>query len=419
MNLGGLLRSGRRAFALLAVGLFAAGCTSSKAPADGSQLTWAIGAIDADAARAVAKLWNDTHPNTSNIRVEALPDAADEQRQLMAIELNAGLQGFDILSLDVVWTGEFAESRWLVDLQDVRKEIEEVSLPAAFESATWEGTLWAAPFTSGAGILYYRTDLVPAPPKTWDELVRVGTAAAGNAGIEAFVGQGAQYEGMVVNFLEYFWAAGGEVFDGDRRRVRFDSEPAVRAIEFMRSARASGFFAGSFHDMTEEDARKHFQDGNAVFMRNWPYAYSKVPADSKVVGRVGIAPLPSFEGHGSASALGGQNLAVSRYAKDVGAAKKFVRFASTDPRVQHLLGASHSLAPTMVSAYQELRADPMMALLAEVLRDAKPRPPTPNWASISDEIQQQIFPAYTADRPAPEDAVEAIRVFLERSLRER
>jgi multiple sugar transport system substrate-binding protein len=58
-----------------------------------------------------------------------------------------------------------------------------------------------------------------------------------------------------------------------------------------------------------------------------------------------------------------------------------------------------------------------MALLAEVLPHAKPRPPTPNWASISDEIQQQVFPAYTTDRPAPK-AVEAIRAFLERSLRE-
>jgi multiple sugar transport system substrate-binding protein len=439
------LRAGRRAVVLLVVVLVAAACTSgSKGPSNGTELVWAIGAIEADPdgpAQAVADLWNDIHPNGPRVRVEALPDSADEQRQLMAIELNAGLQGLDILSLDVVWTGEFAESGWLVDLEDVRKEIEEVSLRAPVQSATWKGRLWAAPFTSGAGILYYRKDLVPTPPKTWEGLVRVGMEAAGRAGIEPFVGQGAQYEGMVVNFLEYFWAAGGEIFDADGGEVRFEPEAAEPAIEFMRSAREGDFYADGFSSMTEQDALEEFREGNAVFMRNWPYAYPSVVAeDSELTDKqVGIAALPVFEGHGPASALGGQNLAVSRYARDVGAAKEFVKFASTDRRVQQeLLGGKFSRAPTMASAYpglvhgsperpslpvatdgQPSANDPVMPLLAEVLPHAKPRPPTPNWASISDEIQQQVYPAYTRDRPAPKDAVKAIRDFLELSLRER
>jgi multiple sugar transport system substrate-binding protein len=420
------LRAGRRAVVLLVVVLVAAACTSgSKGPSTGTELVWAIGAIEAGddgPAQEVANLWNDSHPDGPRVRVWALPDSADEQRQLMAIELNAGLQGFDILSLDVVWTGEFAESGWLVDLEDVREDIEEVSLRAPFQSATWKGKLWAAPFTSGAGILYYRKDLVPTPaPETWEELLRVGTEAAERAGIEPFVGQGAQYEGMVVNFLEYFWAAGGEMFDGDAREVRFGPEAAERAIKFMHSARKGGFYASEFSSMREQDALEQFRKGNAVFMRNWPYAYDLLDEEeSKLTeDQVGIARLPVFEeGNGPASALGGQNLAVSRYARDIGAAKEFVKFASTDRRVQELLGGKFSLAPTMASAYRELANDPMMDLLSQVLPDAKPRPPTPYWASISDEIQQQVFPAYATDRPAHKDAVEAIRAFLERSLRE-
>lgn len=432
------LGAGRRALVLLVVVLVAAACTSgNKGLSTGTELVWAIGAIEAGddgPAQEVANLWNDSHPDGPRVRVWALPDSADEQRQLMAIELNAGLQGFDILSLDVVWTGEFAQSGWLVDLEDVRKEIEEVSLRAPFQSATWKGRLWAAPFTTGAGILYYRKDLVPIPtPETWGELVEVGMEAAERAGIEPFVGQGAQYEGMVVNFLEYFWAAGGEMFDGDGREVRFEPEAAEDAIEFMRLAREGGFYADGFSEMTEQDALEEFRKGNAVFMRNWPYAYDLLEEeDSKLTEeQVGIAALPAFEGHGPASALGGQNLAVSRYARDVGAAKEFVEFASTNREVQELLGGKFSRAPTMASAYPEVPSlpvatdaqpaanDPVMPLLAQVLPHAKPRPPTPNWASISDEIQQQVFPAYTTDRPAPKDAVKAIRAFLELSLRER
>jgi multiple sugar transport system substrate-binding protein len=416
------LWAGRRAVVLLVVVLVAAACTSgSKGPSTGTELVWAIGAIDAGRngpAQAVANLWNNSHPDRPRVRVEALPDSADEQRQLMAIELNAGLPGLDILSLDVVWTGEFAESGWLVDLEDVRREIEEVSLRAPFQSATWKGRLWAAPFTSGAGILYYRKDLV-TPPKTWVDLVEVGLEAADRAGIDhPFVGQGAQYEGMVVNFLEYFWAAGGEVFDEDGREVRFEPEAAVWAIKFMRSAHERGFYADGFSSMTEQDALEQFREGNAVFMRNWPYAYDLLDEEeSKVRGRVGIAALPVFEGKDPASALGGQNLAVSRYAENVGAAKEFVKFASTDKRAQVLL-RELSRAPTMASAYLG-PADDLVMLLAGVLPDARPRPPTPNWASISDEIQQQVFPAYTGDQPASKDAVENIRSFLERSLRER
>ncbi len=418
------LRARGPVVALLAVVLLAAGCTGSGRSSPPAELVWAIGEIDAKPdgpAQAVAALWNGTHPDRPKVRVEALPESADEQRQLMAIELNAGLRGFDILSLDVVWTGEFAESRWLVDLEDERREIERVSLPAPFQSAVWKGKLWAAPFTSGAGILYYRTDLVPTPPTTWEDLFRVGLDRARQAGIEPYVGQGAQYEGMVVNFLEYFWGAGGEVFDADRKEVRFEQDAAVRAIDFMRTALRDRFYAESLPHMTEQDALEMFREGKALFMRNWPHAYADVTGPgSKVEGRVGIAPLPTFEGGAPVSALGGQNLAVSRYAKDVDTAKDFVKFASTDARVQHLLGnRPHSRAPTMASVYEELDADPVMALLARVLPGAKARPPTPNWASISDEIQQQVFPAYTGDRKKSGDAVDAIRSFLERSLRER
>lgn len=416
------VRPRRRIAVLLAMVLLAAACTSSPETKTHGELVWAIGGIDADEgglAHGVAELWNRQHREGPTVRVVALPSSADEQRQLMAIELNAGLEEFDILSLDVVWTGEFAESGWIVDLQAMRRQIEAVTLPAPFRSATWKGKLWAAPFNSGAGILYYRKDLVPTPPTTWDELVRIGTAeAAKRPGMVAFAGQGAQYEGLVVNFLEYFWSAGGgEVLDSAGREVRFEEEPAKQAIEFMQKSFASGFYPPAFRTMTEGEALDLFQSGRAVFMRNWPYAYKEVRDKNSM----GIAALPTFDSHGSVSALGGQNLAVSRFSDNVDGAKAFVRFASTDPNVQRLIG-EHASAPTMASVYNDLADDRLMKLLSEVLPHAKPRPPAPNWAAISDEVQQQVFPVYTAtsaDATHTDSAIRAIRAFLELSLRER
>lgn len=422
--------SRRRAIVLLAMVLVAGACNSGTGKQASGELVWAIGGIDAvedGPARAVADLWNDQHPNGPTVRVVPLPDSADEQRQVMAIELNAGLEDFDILSLDVVWTGEFAESGWILDLQDIRREVERVSLPVPFASATWKGELWAAPFTTGAGLLYYNTDFVTTPPSTWEELVRVGmTEAAKRPGTVPFVGQGAQYEGLVVNFLEYFWSAGGgDVLDTTSREVHFEDGAARQALDFMQSSLFTRFYPPAFSTMTEGSALDQFRSGKAVFMRNWPYANAELlKADvSAVAGRFGIAPLPAFAGGKSVSALGGQNLAVSRFSDNVKAAKDFVRFASTDRQVQHLISLPpHSLAPTMGSVYQELAGDRLLALLAKVLPDARPRPPAPNWAAISDEVQQQVFPVYTApraDADRTDSAIRAIRAFLQLSLREK
>jgi multiple sugar transport system substrate-binding protein len=409
---------------LAVVALVAASCSGSS-PDDnggsgdgGGELSWAIGGSEAAPGgvhREVAEMWSEENPDNP-ITIERLPDEADQQRQQQSLELNAQESGFDVLGMDVIWTGEYAVNGWLESLEDVRGEIEEVSIPGAFESATWEGELWAAPYNSNAGFLYYRTDLVDEAPTTWDEVMQVGMEVAEQENIAPFVGQGAQYEGMVVNFLEYYWGAGGELFNEDASEVLWDNEIALQAVEFMRDANESGFFASGFNTFLEEESRNEFQSGNAVFMRNWPYVYGLASdeAESQIAGDFDIAPLPTFTGDGTISALGGFNNAVSAFSDNPEAAKEFVVWASTNEEVQTLLGES-SLPPTMASVYENLQDDPVMALLGEVLPDAKPRPPAPTWNDISVTIQQEIFPAYNGEKD-PQEAVEAVGAFLEESI---
>ncbi|MGH8899152.1 MAG: ABC transporter substrate-binding protein [Egibacteraceae bacterium] len=407
------------AAALAALTLLAAACAGS-AP-DRGELVWAAGGSEAQPGGSyhdTVEMWNQLHPNGPKVRIETLPDSTNDQRQQLSLALNAQSPDFDILALDMIWTGEFAENGWLQPLEDLRPQLEKVSFPGLFQSATWRRKLWAVPYSGGAGFLYYRTDLVDRLPKTWDELMRVGLAVGKEHGIAPFVGQGAQYEGMVVNFLEYLWGAGGELFDKDGR-VLFQEGPALKAIGFMRTAQHEGFYAPGFNTMHESDAINAFQSGNAVFMRGWPYAYrlmigSDPRNPSVVAGKFGIAPLPTFTGEGTASTLGGFNLAVSKFSTKTDLAKEFVRFASTNPDVQRNLGR-RSLAPTLVSVYDDLAGDPVMALLSQVLPDAKPRPSTPDWSAISNQIQKEVFPAYNGQRD-PRVAVAAIRAFLESTV---
>ncbi|MDQ3760818.1 MAG: ABC transporter substrate-binding protein [Actinomycetota bacterium] len=407
----------RRAVLVAAVALVTAGCADAADPASQAELVWATGGIssaDRDRSLDIAARWNTLHSNGPKVRVEPLSLSTDEQRQLLALELNAGLPQLDILSLDVVWIPEFAQRDWLVDLQNLRPEIEQVSLPGPMQAGVWNGKLWAAPDITDAGILYYRSDLVDKPPITWEELIDVGRRVGEQNGIAPFVADGAQYEGLVVQYLEYFWGLGGDVLGRDGQSVLFQTDKALYAAEFMHKAFREGVYAPGFNTMDLEEARKTFQAGEAVFLRSWPYIYQQMngkdPA-SQIAGKVGIAPLPAFNGRQSVAALGGHNLAVSAFSRNVPAATEFVRFVSTSPDVQRRLALQHSLAPTMAAVYHDLAGDPMMALLAKVLPTAKPRPATPEWATVSAEMQQQIFAAYTGIRE-PTVAVEALRNFL-------
>jgi multiple sugar transport system substrate-binding protein len=162
-------------------------------------------------------------------------------------------------------------------------------------------------------MLYYRLDLLEragysAPPATWDELKEQARAARENVGTRyGFVFQGADYEGGVVNALEYIWTSGGDVLDGDR--VIIDSPEAARGLGIERSMVADGIAPEGVSQYKEQESATIFLGGDAVFMRNVPrmYALASDPAESEIEPAViGVAPLPvAEEGLRSYSALGG------------------------------------------------------------------------------------------------------------------
>lgn len=410
-------RRNRGAALVAAAALVTAGCAGTTPQAGGDdELVWTLPAVF-ESLQATADRWNEGHPDTP-VRLELLPESADEQRQQLALELDAGGSGFDILGLDVIWTGEFAENGWIEPLDDLRADLDGILLPGALASAQWDGQLWAAPYISGAAFLYYRSDLVDTPPRTWPELSQMGVDIGQREGIAPFVGQGAQYEGMVVNYLEYLWSAGGDLFDPSGSSVRFGvDDAALTALEFMSDSLRNGFYAPGYNTMMEEEARNEFQAGNAVFMRNWPYAYPLLSdqEQSEVAGRFDIAPLPTFTGQDTISAVGGVNNAVSAFSENKDAAREFIRFAATDPQVQLQVGQEFSQLPVLSSSYDQLTDDPVFRVLAEVVPHARPRPPVPEWNEISATMQRELFAAYNGDQD-PAAAIAAVRAVLENAV---
>src|SRR3989475_11196080 len=153
------------------------------------------------------------------------------------------------------------------------------------------------------GLLYYRADLLGkyglAPPETFDELARqVVRIRAGerDPALDGYLWQAKQYEGLVVNVLEAFWANGTRLLADDGTLF---PEPgrAAEALGFLRGLIASGLSPAWTPAADEELSRRAFGDGRAVFLRNWPYAMDLFQArDSPGPGRRGIAPLPGLAG---------------------------------------------------------------------------------------------------------------------------
>ncbi len=411
----------RRILRFLALAPVASACLRGPSPRKKrpNELVWTVQGSDAVKHEQTAAMWNELHPQ-SPVRVERLPDSADLQRVQLGLELNAEGDNFDILSLDVIWTGEFAENGWIEPLDEFRGEVEGKLLSGPLESAMYQDRLWALPHRSDAGFLYYRKDLVPTPPTTWDEAVEMGMDAGKKAGIAPYVGQGAAYEGLVVNYLELLWGASGDIFGSSPNQVVFNTTPAARtAAEFMRRSQQDGFYGPGFNTMLENQARVAFGSGQAVFMRNWPsfYTFLQDPQNSQILGKFDIAPLPVFKAGENPSAVGGVNHAVSRFSKHREAAKEFVRFASLDEQVQVNLGRM-AFTPVLASAYAQLQGDPVMRLQGQLLPNAHARPPVPFYNDISLTLQQEIFPAYTGQKPIAA-ALDAISGEINRIVRRR
>ena len=196
-----------------------------------------------------------------------------------------------------------------------------------------------------------------------------------------------------------------------------DMTDTATATEWLANAKEDGCLAPGYNTATEEEARNLFQSGKAVFMRNWPYAYGLIKEDkaSPVRDKFDIAPLPSFEGNESVSSTGGFNNAVSAYSDNKEAAKKFVVWVSTNEEVQKMMATEASVPPTMASVYDDLKEDPVMALLGQVLPQAKTRPPAPTWNEISVEMQRALFAAYNGEGD-PAQASDDVKSALEKAI---
>lgn len=319
------------------------------------------------------------------VKVVSTPNSATERLSLYQQLFAARSGDVDVFQIDVVWPGMLASH--LVDLSEYTAGAESRHFEALVENNTVDGSLVAMPWFTDAGVLYYRKDLLEKysleAPETWQELTDTATTVmtnereAGNDRFWGYVWQGRAYEGLTCNALE--WIAsfnGGTIVDG-KGEVTVNNEQAAEALA-LASTWIDGISPRSVLNYTEEEARGVFQSGNALYMRNWPYAWSLAQSeDSPVKGKVGVVALPrgGESGH-HAGTLGGWQLAVSKYSGNVDEAADLVRFL-TSYEEQKRRAIEGSYNPTIPDLYRDeevLAAVPFFGELFETFKNGVPRP---------------------------------------------
>ncbi|MCE8036873.1 MAG: ABC transporter substrate-binding protein [Halomonadaceae bacterium] len=361
---------------------------ASLSHAQAADLTISCGAVGAELqlCQQGVRAWEEK--TGYSVDVVSTPNSSTERLSLYQQILSANSTDIDIMQIDVVWPGLLANH--LLDLREVLGEnAGEGHFSAIVENNTIDDRLVAMPWFTDAGVLYYRADLLEQygfeAPETWEELTEIareiqnGEREAGNSRMHGYVFQGRAYEGLTCNALE--WVAshgGGTIVDGDGE-ITINNPQAAAALDLAASW-IGDISPNGVLNYTEEEARGVFQGGNAVFMRNWPYAWALAQSEgSEVRGKVGVTQLP-YSGDGSTAAtLGGWNLAVSRYSENPELAAELVAFlAGEEEQKRRAIEGAYN--PTLEALYQDdevLEAVPFFGELYETFVNAVARPSAP------------------------------------------
>ncbi|MGS2615352.1 ABC transporter substrate-binding protein [Micromonospora sp. LZ34] len=353
------------------------------------------------------------------IAYRVLPRQADDQRVQMVRRLAAQDTGMDVLGLDVTWTQEFASADWILEWTGQDKaEVEQGTLAGPLETARYQDKLYAAPKNTNVQLLWYRKDLVPEAPKTWDQMISAAQQLKQQGKPYQVLTMGAQYEGLVVLYNTLAESAGGHILSDDGKRAAMD-EGTVRALEQLQRFATSGVTSPSFSNATEDPVRLEFQSGNGAFQVNWPFVYPAMQeANPELAQQVTWARVPGIdENTPSKVTIGGVNMAVSAYSEHPAEsfdAAKCIRNAEN----QKFSAVNDGVPPTIEQVYADpemAEAYPMKETILEELKEPATRPLTPAYQSISTVMSailsppSAIDPQRTADelRDAIADALES------------
>jgi len=346
------------------------------------------------------------------------PESMTERLELYRRYLRAHSSTPDVYYIDVVWPAVLADQT--LDLNQYLAKEAGDQLETQLRNDTVNGRLTSMPFNTELGVLYYRADLLRKygyrnPPVTWDELekmaarIQAGERAGGNQDFWGYVWQGAAYEGLTCNAMEW------QVSHGGGNLIEPDGSITVnnpRTIEAMQRARRwiGTISPPSVVAFKEQDSRNLFHAGNAAFERDWLWRqFSQESLSANTKSATAIALLPGGRA-GKASTLGGQSLAISRYSQHPREAAELVRYLTSHDE-QLALWKKHAMLPTRREFYSSpeyLQDRPGIAQLWKQLGSVTVARPSTVSGPYYDDVSRAYFSAVHSILAGEQDAGRAM-----------
>ncbi|MGH2899950.1 MAG: ABC transporter substrate-binding protein, partial [Solirubrobacteraceae bacterium] len=355
------------------------------------------------------------------IKFEFLPSQADQQREQLVRRLGAEDPSLDLLGLDVVWTGEFANAGWLAPVPPgTARTVTANVFDSVLKTASFEDKLYTVPIWSNTQLLWYRKDLVPSAPRTWDEMIdmaeKIGPAK-GRVQVQAN-----RYEGLVVWVNQLIESAGTSVLAGPTT-VRLDKAPTKKALGVIGRLSRSPVAAPNLTTSTEDSARLGFEQGNSAFQINYPFVYPSAKENAPAIFKqMAAAQYPAVDaGTPSKPPIGGINIGVSSYSKHRAEA-----FAATEclvkPDNQLEVAKLGGLPPVREDLYDRPQMNEVYPGFADQIREsiknAGPRPSeSPAYQDLSLAIQRAVHPTTKIDPDNLDAAYDRLRDNVEKAVK--
>jgi multiple sugar transport system substrate-binding protein len=398
-----------------------AACGDSESSGRGATLRWFIFNEPSGAPQKIADRCSAQSGGRYNIKFELLPAQADQQREQLVRRLGAKDSSLDLLGLDVVWTGEFANAGWVEPVPAATEQAVSAGVfDSVLQTARFENRLYVVPIWSNTQLLWYRKDLVPTPPKTWDEMIDQGEKigpAQGRVQVQAN-----RYEGLVVLVNQLIESAGTSVLAGPKT-VKLDKAPTEKALGILGRLSHSSVAAPNITTSTEDSARLGFEAGNSAFQINYPFVYPSAKSNApEIFKKMAAAQYPAVEaGKPAKPPIGGINLGISAYSKH-----KAEAFAAAEclvkPENQLEVASLGGLPPVREDLYDRPEMDKVYPGFAdqirEAIKNAAPRPSeSPAYQDLSLAIQRAVHPTTKIDAQNPEPTYNTLRDNVEKAVK--
>jgi multiple sugar transport system substrate-binding protein len=387
---------------LAGTGALAAGCDRPSATDSAQErrkivfATWGLG-NERPATKSAIRKFEQQNPDIEvDIRfLDANSTRAFEQ----LARLFKGGAAPDLLTLDVIWPARFAQDGRLLGLDRFRPDMTRF-VPAQVQAGTYDGQVFAIPWFINAEGLYYRTDLVPEPPRSPAEVVDFAhQAMRRDASLRSgFAFAGAQFEGLVTVFLNVVGGFGGQIDP-----MHLQTPETLAALTYLSDAVLhNGIAPAAVQQWQEQQVADEFLSGRAVFAMNWPYVFEHAERPgSKVRGKTGWIPFPAGD-HAPTAALGGSMLAIAASSRQAEASWRLIDFLTSGPvQVERAVAAGDP--PSLPSAYtdQLIARAPQFGRQRAVFQCVTPRPVVPNYLEVSALLQTMLSTVLAAKQTPP------------------